>query len=273
MLKYNVIMDQNANAGGAPQNQNVAAGPTMPAVNVMPNAAAAMPPMGAAMPPSAQIPQYGEKKGSFIETAILIIVCIVAAVAIVAAVYFYMQWNDLNTNYEIEKNEAIQEEVKKQQEADEKAYQEQEKIPTKQFTGPSDYGTISFKYPKNWSVYIKSDGSDNSDFEGYFAPGQINDIDDDTSRYALRFNILNSQYNDVVSEYNSLVEDGLCTSSAFSADSNKLTGTMFYGQLDENINGIVVVVRVNDKSVVLRTDAEEFRADFETLIGTLRRNS
>ena len=75
-------MDQNASVGNAPQNQNAAAGPAMPAVNMMPNAV--MPPMGV-MPPSAQIPQYGERKGSVVETIILIIVCLIAAAAIVAA--------------------------------------------------------------------------------------------------------------------------------------------------------------------------------------------
>ena len=218
-------MDQNY-GGVAPQNQNP--GPQMPPVNAMPNPAMPQQPIQAmpVAPTAGPIAQPGEKKGSIVETIILVIVCLIAAGAIVAAVIFYMKWDELNTDFEIQKNDAVA--------TAQANFTEREKLPTQQFTGPSDYGSISFYHPKTWSIYVSSDGTQNSDYEAYFSPGQVDPIDSDTSRYALRFIIKHEQADDVMREYQT---------------------------------------KVNDKTVLLQTDAETFRADYETLIATLRRNS
>ncbi len=281
-------MDQNY-GGGAPQNQ--ATGPTMPPVNNaapnqgMPNQA--MPMQGApvqtapmmqpvpnmAAPMTAGPVGQSNKKGSIAETIILVIVCLIAAAAIVAAVIFFMKWDELNTSYEMQVSEEVATAKKEQKDLDEKNFTEREKEPNTQFTGPSDYGSISFYYPKTWSVYIESDGSKNSDFKAYFAPSQVNSVKDDTARYALRFSILDKQADDVLKTYQKKVKSGEMTSRTYQADSNKISGTLFEGAIDKTMQGIVLVIKVNDKTAVLQTDAETYRADFETLIETLRKNS
>ncbi|MCQ2568704.1 MAG: hypothetical protein MJ155_00200 [Candidatus Saccharibacteria bacterium] len=267
-------MDQNY-GGAAPQNQNP--GPQMPPVNAMPNPAMPQQPIQAMpiAPTAGPIAQPGEKKGSIVETIILVIVCLIAAGAIVAAVIFYMKWDELNTDFEIQKNDAVATAQKEQKDLDEANFTEREKLPTQQFTGPSDYGSISFYHPKTWSIYVSSDGTQNSDYEAYFSPGQVDPIDSDTSRYALRFIIKHEQADDVMREYQTKVNDGEMTASVFNAGNgaSKVSGTKFEGQIEDEINGIVLVIKVNDKTVLLQTDAETFRADYETLIATLRRNS
>lgn len=215
------------------------------------------------------------KKGSVIETVILVIVCLIAAGAIVAAVIFYMKWDELNTDFEIKTNEAVATAQKQQKDLDEENFTEREKLPTKQFTGPSDYGSISFYHPKTWSIYVDSDGSNNSDFKVYFAPGQVESLSDKSARYALRFQILNKQSDDVLKNYQKKVSKGEMTSSVFNAGSgsDKVSGTKFEGEIDKDMEGIVLVLKVNDKTAILQTDAEVFREDFEALIETLRRNS
>ncbi len=266
-------MDQNY-GGNAPQTQN--AGPAMPPVNnMMPNGVPMQPVPNMAAPMAGPVAQAGEKKGSIIETVILVIVCLIAAAAIVFAVIFYMQWNDLNTEYEMKVAEEVATAQKTQKDLDEQNFTEREKLPTKQFTGPSDYGSISFYHPKTWSIYVDSDGTQNSDYIAYFSPGQVNPVDDDHSRYALRFTILHQQADDVMRDYQTKVNDGEMTSSVFTAGSGgtKVSGTKFEGDITEEIHGIVLVIKVNDKTVILQTDAEVFRADYEALIETLRKNS
>ena len=63
------------------------------------------------------------------------------------------------------------------------------------------------------------------------------------------------------------------TASVFNADDNKITGLRYEGEIEKDINGVVVLVKVNDKTAVFQMDAEVYRTDFETLLQGLRRNS
>lgn len=279
-------MDQNWNGGNAPQNQNpgMAPAPQMPPVNnVMPNPAMAAP-MGmpapqlqtvAPMPGAMPINQVGERKGTLAETIILVIVCLIAAAAIVAAVIFYMNWNELQADFEVKKAEAVASAEKNQKDLDEKTFSEREKTPVKEFQGPSDYGSISFNYPKTWSVYIQNDGSNNSDFEAFFAPVQVNSTKSKDSRYALRFTIKDKPFETVQKDYQTKVNKGELKATIFNADDTRITGSLYQGTLDKNMIGQVLIIKVNDKTAILQTDVdnENYRTDFEALIKTLRRNS
>ena len=147
--------------------------------------------------------------------------------------------------------------------------------PYSKFTGPSDYGSLSFEYPKTWNVYVNSDGADNTDYEAYFRPGQVDPVAKETSRYGLRFQILNRQITSVQPDYENKVKDGSLTSSVFSAGSgaSALTGTRYEGNISEKIRGIVILIKINDKTAIFQTDADSYRADFDKLVNSLRRNS
>jgi len=286
-------MDQNSSLGGfSPMNNatptpapNPFAAPTMPTPAPQPATApvsAGMPtpgmttpiaPSAPAVAPAATAGMTDKKNNTLIETIILIAVCVIAAIAIVFAVIFFMQYNELKVNYDSDKNLEVAEAVKKQEDVDKANFAEQEKLPKTPFTGPSDYGSISFEYPKTWSVYVDSDGTNNSDYKAYFKPAWVDPVSDSASRYALRFQILNRQYTTVQSDYESKVKNGEMTSSVFNADSNKMTGIKYEGKIEEGIQGIVVLVKVNDKTAIFQMDAEVYRKDFEELLKSLRRNS
>lgn len=285
-------MDQNSSLGGfSPMNNmtptpapNPFAAPTMPTPAPQPATApvsTGMPTPGMTTPIAPSAPAVAptatagmtDKKNALIETIILIAVCVIAAVAIVFAVIFLMKYNELQNNYESSKKLEVATEVKKQEDIDKAKFEEQEKLPNTSFTGPSDYGSISFEYPKTWSVYVDSDGTNNSDYKAYFKPAWVDPVSDSASRYALRFQILNRQYTTVQSDYESKVKNGEMTSSVFNADNNKMTGIKYEGKIDEGIQGIVVLVKVNDKTAIFQMDAEVYRNDFEKLINGLRRNS
>ncbi|MBR0133883.1 hypothetical protein IJM16_01290 [Candidatus Saccharibacteria bacterium] len=273
-------MDQNWN-GAVPQNQNGGNGQMGPSMPPVPNAGMNTPMLTPAMaggvvppnPMAAPMPDSG-KKSSIIETIILVVVCLIAATAIVLAVMFYMQYNELQTDFETQLNIKEVEAKKEQKEIDDQNYLDQSKLPNTLFTGPSDYGSIGFYYPKTWSVYIESDGSDNSDFVSYFAPTQVNPIKDKDSRYALRFSIIRKQSDDAMKPYDNKVKKGELTAKPFNADSNRISGTLYEGTVDKNIEGMVLVIKVNDKTAILQCDSDEvFRTDFEALIASLKRGS
>jgi len=215
-----------------------------------------------------------KSKSTLVETIILVIVCIIAAVAIVVAVLFFMRWNDLNTNYTAEKDRAVAEAQREQREADDATLNEMMKRETVQFTGPDDFGRINFYYPKIWSVYEAQDGLNNSDYSAYFAPAPVPSLNDETARYAIRFQIVNQAYEDVANNYSSAVQEGELTADGFQADSGKITGTRYEGTLEEGIEGIMIIAKVNDKTLILRTDSSAvYTDDFNKILGTLRRGN
>ncbi|MBR3176821.1 hypothetical protein IKF25_02510 [Candidatus Saccharibacteria bacterium] len=268
-------MDQN-NMGGFAPMPGAAANNTMPSMGapMMPGTAPQQPMPGvqpAAQPAAATA---GKKDTTLMETIILVVVCVIAAAAIVFAVIFFMQFNELKSNYdsEVAMKEANARDAQAQE--DIAKFEEDSKQPFEKLTGPSDYGSISFEYPKNWSVYIESDGSNNSDYKVYFSPTHVSSITNKESRYALRFTILNQQINNVQRQYDALVDKGLVTSSVFNADNNNITGTKYIGSISNDMQGIVVIFKVNDKTVILQTDVQSvYENDFNTLLTKLRRNS
>lgn len=304
MLKYNLIMDQNSNMGGfSPMPEQQGVPPMMGAENSMQgiNNQAAMNMAGEAlampqqqmmmpapgMPGAQQAPMvpsnlpgqqaamaYPEKKNStLIETIILVVVCLIAAAAIVFAVINFMNYNEVKNNADSDKQIAVAEAKKEQQEIDNVKFEDQLKLPNNHFTGPSDYGSLGFEYPKTWSVYIESDGLNNSDFVSYFSPTQVNPVKSDDSRYALRFSILNRQFDAVVKDYEKLVENNELRESTFNGDGQRISGIRYEGMLDDEINGVAIVVKVNDKTAIFQTDASVFFNDFDAVMASLRRNS
>ena len=271
-----VVMPDGAQAaaapmpGAAPANNMQMGTPMMPGAPMGPSAPVTPGMAGAA---NANAAVAGKKNSTLIETIILVVVCLIAAAAIVFAVTFFMQYNELKTNFDSQKGLAEAQARKEQEDSDNKAFEEREKLPYYSFTGPSDYGSISFQYPKTWSVYIESDGMNNSDFKSYFRPAQVDPITSKDSRYALRFMILNKQYDSVQKTYESKVKNGKLRPSVFNADNGSISGMKYEGEVDNNINGIVVLIKINDKTAIFQMDAEVYREDFEKLLQGIRRNS
>ncbi len=236
--------------------------------------------MGGAMPspapamagtPAAPVPPMPKEKSSVASIVILVVVCLIAAAAIVVAVIFFMRWNELNRDYESNKALEVAEAVAEQVEVDNTKFAEKEKEPYASFNGPSDYGSIYFEYPKTWNVYIASDGTNSTDFEAYFSPVSVPSIEKDSSRYALRFIIRNQSVDSIQRDYTSMVSDGLVTQSAYTVQG--ISGTLFKGVIDDNINGEVFVAKINDKTLIMQTDSTaHYENDFTSVISKLRRS-
>lgn len=260
--------------GGMMNNGNMGANPAM---GGMPQ------PMGAPMGGGQQMPAPAmaapvpsamsvQKKSSASEIIILVVVCLIAAVAIVSAVYFFMQWNDLKVNYD---NKLAQEKSAAeaaQMKIDEERFNEERKLPYTQFSGPDDYGSVNFEYPKTWNVYVSKDGT-KGDFEAYFSPNPVPSVNDtENSRYALRFIIKNQSLETVQRTYDTMVKNGSVTSSSYNVSG--ISGTLFSGMLTKSINGQVFIAKINDKTLIMQTDSiDSYRTDFANVLAKLRRGN
>lgn len=221
-----------------------------------------------AAPSSVPLPPK-KSNATLIETIILVVVSLIAVTAIVFAVMYYTRWDEAQTNLDgkIAAAEAIARE--EQQSIDEANFAEREKQPNLQFTGPSDYGSLSFMYPRTWSVYVAKDASKSGDFEAYFNPVQVNAVGSSTIN-ALRMIIYDRSIENVRTSYDNLVKSGKLTTKVFSVGDK--TGDWYEGAFNNDITGAMVMFKINDKTAVIRTDANIFRSDFDALVQTITFN-
>lgn len=137
-----------------------------------------------------------------------------------------------------------------------------EKEPYRSLKGPDDLGSVTFNYPKTWSVYVAKNGSD-GEYEAYINPGSVPAVTS-TQAYATRVEINNKQYETTLKSYEALVKKGSLTSSPVTA--NGFTGIRLDGAFSKQREGSSVIFKVRDKTLIISTDATAFRNDFDTVV-------
>lgn len=158
--------------------------------------------------------------------------------------------------------------------ADEAAATAANKTPYKSFTGPSTYGSVTFKYPKSWSAYV--DQSSNSEpVDGYFYPGIVPGIQSDTA-FALRIELLNNDYASVLEQNQAGLQDGSLKASAFLPAKMKhvagaSVGTRLDGVIGQDSNGnpqtgSMVILKVRDKTLQIYTQSKDYVDDFDNIV-------
>jgi hypothetical protein len=118
-------------------------------------------------------------------------------------------------------------------------------------------------------VYIKQDVTQSGDYEAFLNPVSVPPVSD-TQQFALRVEIQQQDYDKVIATYSTLVKKGDLKSSAVSVGGTN--GTRLDGSFTKNIRGSAVVFKIRDKTVVLRSDADTFKPDFDALIATVKFN-
>lgn len=211
-------------------------------------------------------PRANPSKKWTILTFVFIFTTLAAAGAGGWALFNYFDQKD---NVDNKVSTAVALAVKGQKETDQKAFDIAEKEPNRDFTGPDDYGRVAFKYPKTWSVYEAKDAGSGGTYEAYFSPGVIPPVAAD-QRYALRLTIEDVTYEKAISNYELLVKKGDLKSSSVTV--GEQNGTRLEGNFTKDIRGTAVVLKIRDKTVTLRTDADTFSTDFNALIATVTFN-
>lgn len=157
-----------------------------------------------------------------------------------------------------------------QSQADAADFAEQEKQPNRIFTGPTEIGGVQIVYPKTWSIYadLNSNSGDKAvDFYGQ--PGYVPGLSSGTS-FAMRFQILNSQYSKVLATYDNSIKTGKLVTTAYRPDKvPSVLGVKMLGALDTNKNGILVLLPLRDKTIKLWTENSDNVGDFNNMLANL----
>ena len=214
--------------------------------------------------PTASAPK--KSHASLIETIILVFVSLVAVTFIGLFVWKYLEWDTVRTDVEGQIDEAVAIAVAENTAELEAEFTEREKYPYKAFTGPADYGSVSFEYPKTWNVYVAKDAANGGDFEAYFNPGEVQPVSTSTIN-ALRITITTGSFDDEIRSFENHVKSGrltLATRNIGSAVAN-----VYSGQLSNTMQGIVTLFKLRDKVVTIQTDAMIFSEEYYKLLDTI----
>lgn len=208
-----------------------------------------------------------------IKTIVIIILSLVAATFIGLFIWMFIKYQDASTNLDSQIQVAVADAVSEQTKKLENEFTEREKNPYKIFSGPVDYGQLSFEYPKTWSLYIAKDAINGGNYEAYLNPGQVDPVSDDTIN-ALRVSILTDSYDTVLAKYKKAMEKKNSNLTVSSITFNGIDGTKYTGTIPgTELSGYIVIFKIRDKTAILQTDSVLFESDFNTLLETVTFNS
>jgi hypothetical protein len=198
---------------------------------------------------------------------LLIISSVMLGILVIAlsgvSIWAFSNYLDQKNNVDSKISVAVSEAKKSQATLDQKKFIEQEKLPTRLFTGPSDFGSVTFSYPKTWSIYVASSGASSGIYSAYLNPAAVPPIDS-TTPFAVRVEISSKTYESILRGYESDVERGDLVPSPLTTSG--VQGIRLDGTFSKINKGSKVVFKVRDKTLILSTDGANFKSDFDNII-------
>jgi len=197
----------------------------------------------------------------------LIAVVLLLVGAMVFGFWAYGQSQDYKNNVDAKVAVAVESARQAESAAKEKEFAERIKNPYKTYVGPSEYGTITLKYPRTWSAYV-SDRSDNDPFvDGYFAPNSVPDVQDENSKFALRLQVVQEPYNEVLDELKSQGDEGTNKVQPYKLPKvPSVVGSRVTGAVEDDKKGVMVLLPMRDKTLKVWTTADQYANDFNKII-------
>ena len=229
---------------------------------------------GMPMVQQVQLPPEPKKDiAGLIKTIVIVIVSLIAATFIGLFIWMTVQYNEVSTDVEGQISAAVATAKDEQAAKDEKDFLEREKYPYKVFSGPVDYGELTFEYPKTWSVYVAAAATAGGDFNAYFNPIQVDAVGKDTIN-ALRVTIRNKSFDSVAAEYQKAMGKKGSDLTVQSVTINDFTANYYSGTIPSTeLQGFIVIFKIRDKTAILQTDSVFFEADFNKLLQTIKFNA
>lgn len=143
---------------------------------------------------------------------------------------------------------------------------EAEKKPTKAYKGPSTFGSVELEYPKTWSAFITESGQGNTPIDGYLHPNFVPGTQSGT-QFALRIEVVQRTYDDVLKQFDSKVRQGKVSVSPFRAELvPDVLGARVEGEINQGQKNLMVLFPIRDKTLKISTETETFFKDFNEIV-------
>jgi hypothetical protein len=161
--------------------------------------------------------------------------------------------------------------VAKQQQvsADAASYAQTAKKPLLTYVGPPTYGSLNVQYPKTWSAYVAVAAAtgDSTPLNAYFQPGVVPNIEDPASLYALRVEVLQTPYSQILTNFNTLAQQNSVTVSAYSLPKvPSVVGVLVNGEIEPSKQGSMVILPLRDTTLEIWTESVGEEGDFNTYV-------
>lgn len=220
-------------------------------------------------------PTPAKDNSGLIKIIAIIVVSLIAVTFIGLFIWMTLQYNEVKSDVDGQIEVAVAEAKDEQAAKMEAEFLEREKYPYNTFSGPTDYGQLTFEYPKTWSVYIEKSAIEGGDFNAYLNPIQVDTVDEETIN-ALRVTIRDEEMSKVTEEYQRKMnqkDSNLTMESVTIGANGNITANRYTGTIpDTDLNGFIVIFKIRDKTAILQTDSVSFKDEFDKLLGTVTFN-
>jgi len=207
------------------------------------------------------------QSGSISLSAIIAVTMSILFVGAIAfGVWAFAGRQDYKTNSDKKVDAAVEVAKKQTQTADDNKFAEAEKSPVKSFNGSPTYGTVSFNYPKTYSAYSAETTNSSTPLDSYFHPNVVPSVAGGTS-FALRTQVVETSYANVLKEFDSKTKNGKVTVAAFRAAKVPDTlGVRIDGEIATGKQGSLILLPLRDKTLKIWTESDDYRNDFNTFV-------
>lgn len=181
-------------------------------------------------------------------------------------IWAYTGMQDYKNNVEPKIATAVAKAEEETSSKKDKEFTEKEKQPLRNYTGPTEYGSLSINYPKTWSVYADESGSGSAPVSAHLNPNFVPGLQSNNN-VALRLEVVNTAYSQVVSTIESSVKSGKVTAKPYSLSTlPSVVGLRLDGEVVNQKQGAMIVLPLRDKTIKVWTEASQFVADFDNII-------
>lgn len=177
----------------------------------------------------------------------------------------YSERQDYKNNVDEKIEQAVAVAVERAETAKDNEFIKREKNPLMTYKAPQAYGSFTLKYPKTWSNYVEDSGKDITlNLHPKFVPSDSSG----TFAYALRVQVLDLPYDEVVRDHESEISTGEAKARPFKlAKRPGNIGLRLDGRIDrEEHNGSLVILPLRDKTITVATLSDSFKGDFDNII-------
>lgn len=211
------------------------------------------------------LPPMREPRPSHISLIIAILMTVFFIAALIFGFWAYAGMQENKTNLDAKIETASEVAVKAAETAKEAEFAEREKDPNRVYTGSSTFGTLSFAFPKTWSVFTEEKDA-GTILDYYSSPFLVRGTGAENS-FALRAQILDSNYDKELDKFEQGIKKGAVTVAAYVlAKVPNVLGVRIVGEITKEKQGVMVILPLRDKTIRIWTESTDFIADFDKII-------
>lgn len=179
----------------------------------------------------------------------------------------FMSRQDYKNNVDQKINAAVAVSDQQVSTAKDQQFAQEEKNPLKTYTGPEAFGTLKVQYPKTWSAYVAEEDSSNTPIDGYFYPDVVPDITNQSTAFALRVQVEQQSYDQILQNYQSNVEAKTVSATPYALPNvPKVVGVLLTGAIQPQKQGSMVVLPLRNQTLEIWTESAAFSDDFNNII-------